>query len=183
MPPFSPAWVIVILTLWITMTLCLYSFLGVTDTEASQQEGGTAVMLRHRQSHMRGGRNPLSSLFTSSASRRKDNLQELERAKRQEHEEGAPGGRTNHKGHTPGTSSSTGTTFNQRKDYETRYPPLDTARTRSFVAGLRETSMDVGIEEREISLKPHKKDENLPNEEKKEKGPRLQEVVATGMLL
>jgi hypothetical protein len=30
-------------------------------------------------------------------------------------------------------------------------------------------------QEREISLKPHKKDENLPNEEKKEKGPRLQE--------
>lgn len=100
---------------------------------------------------MRGGRDPLSSLFTSSASRRKDNLQELERAKRQEHEqqqqheEGAPGGRANHKGHTPDTSSSTGTTFNQRKDYEKRYPPLDTARIRSFVAGLRETSMDVGI--------------------------------------
>jgi hypothetical protein len=30
-------------------------------------------------------------------------------------------------------------------------------------------------QEREISLKPHKIDENLPNEEKKEKGPRLQE--------
>jgi hypothetical protein len=30
-------------------------------------------------------------------------------------------------------------------------------------------------QEREISLKSHKKDENLPNEEKKEKGPRLQE--------
>jgi hypothetical protein len=45
------------------------------------------------------------------------------------------------------------------------------------------TLSESATQEREISLKPHKKDENLPNEEKKEKGPRLQEVVATGMLL